>query len=761
MLRWFPWRFLLRHAARRHGFLDPFSLIARLEKFAQPAEVAAPLELVRAGAIFHARGLVNSQAIQHNLDWIWPYWVECQFNPHDKAFLPRAFSVTHVNLTHRNWTAVGEPDSHELPLVDPRGLVIPLYDGWSIDAWVIEREGHDLIPSRLKTAEQSMQFDPYAIITTAKNECSSLDSSVHLKRKKQHKECVISYKAQSTKPAFLVISVRPYNVEGISFIDSLKLGETRDELLVNDEHRVSVSCVPTIVRMSTYNKGDVAQKIKEEIESGTIGEDDDLKVKCNVGMATAAMIYELPVQQPFDLTVTISLKWKKDHAKEAARLPGDEKELWQEVVSQTARLEIPDKKMQFLYDAAVRSLILHSYKDVYPGPYTYKRFWFRDAAFILNTMISIGLTTRARPIIEDFPKKQTPLGYFLSQEGEWDANGEALWAMWRYYSLTGSVPSKKIMKAVIKGAKWIINKRLVKEVDSRHAGLFPAGFSAEHFGPNDYYYWDDFWGVVGLRAAGELCLLTGKRKEANNYETVSAEFMRAIEMSLQKVSEQLQRQAIPASPYRRLDGGAIGSMVAGYPLQLLQGNDERLKETVDFLYKNCLVDGAFFHDLTHSGINAYLTLHIAQVMLRAKDTRFYSLVEAVARFASPTGQWPEAIHPITRGGCMGDGQHIWAAAEWLMMLRNMFVREEEKTLILCSGIPSIWWQKRETMSFGPTLTQYGNVSVRISFEEQTTITWSVEKRQLCRSIHILLPSQTITIDNNTQNSITITNKNTV
>jgi chemotaxis methyl-accepting protein methylase len=31
--------------------------------------------------VFHARGLVNAKAIQHNLDWVWPYWVERQFNP--------------------------------------------------------------------------------------------------------------------------------------------------------------------------------------------------------------------------------------------------------------------------------------------------------------------------------------------------------------------------------------------------------------------------------------------------------------------------------------------------------------------------------------------------------------------------------------------------------------------------------------------------------------------------------------------------------
>ena len=30
------------------------------------------------------------------------------------------------------------------------------------------------------------------------------------------------------------------------------------------------------------------------------------------------------------------------------------------------------------------------------------------------------------------------------------------------------------------------------------------GFSAEHLGPNGYYYWADFWGISGLHATASL-----------------------------------------------------------------------------------------------------------------------------------------------------------------------------------------------------------------------------------------------------------------
>jgi hypothetical protein len=137
---------------------------------------------------------------------------------------------------------------------------------------------------------------------------------------------------------------------------------------------------------------------------------------------------------------------------------------------------------------------------------------------------------------------------------------------------------------------------------------------------------------------------------------------------------------------------------------------------VEFLMENCFHSGGFFQDMIHSGINAYLTLGIAQTLLRSGDARYRRLVEAVSGLASPTGQWPEAIHPRTGGGCMGDGQHGWAAAEWVMMIRSLFVREEKESLILLSGLFPGWLEADQGLSFGPTLTPFGPLSLEIKRE---------------------------------------------
>ncbi|MDO9049651.1 MAG: hypothetical protein Q7U66_18190 [Methylobacter sp.] len=745
-MKWLPWRFLIRRVARAHGFLDPMSVLAGLHRFAQPSEVGEPIELLRAGVVFHARGLINSRVIQHNLDWVWPYWIERQFDPHDDAFVPRAFSITHVNLTHRNWTAVGRPDCPELPIVDPRGLLTPLFDGWSLEGWIMTDDGRWLLPSRTDTCavqgcasvaggrmpgatEQRLDIgDGVDIVTASRAAGLELTSRATVKPTSAQPICELALTAHADCAGWLVLALRPYNPEGISFIHEVILSPERNAWNIEGQRAVEFDAPAERHHVSGYRAGDVYIHLHDL--------EDQQRGVCEVGMVTAAALFRLePGQQR---TIRVSVPLGNSH--KTARLPDSS---WEKSLHGHCQLRVPDAHFQFLYDAALRTLILHSPDDVYPGPYTYKRFWFRDAAFIIHGLLCAGLTERAERALDRFPPRQTALGYFHSQDGEWDSNGEALWIMRRFCELTGRAPKPQWRKAIERGARWVMRKRLAEDTDAPHAGLLPAGFSAEHLGPNDYYYWDDFWGIAGLRSAAALCGLTGEDALREEFTREAGKFQQAVERSLAGVAKRLGRPAMPASPYRRLDAGAIGSLAVGYPAQLCAADDPRLLDTVEFLLEHCLVEGGFFQDMIHSGINPYLTLHLAQVLLRAGDPRYLALMDAVAKLASPTGQWPEAIHPRTRGGCMGDGQHVWAAAEWVLMMRNCFVREEDESLILCQGVPARWLAGGAALlTFGPAPTAFGPVSLTAERSEDTgrvTVAWRGAWHGAAPAIEVRLP----------------------
>ncbi len=739
LTRFIPWKFLLRRFATSQGFVDPLALLSQFNRFAKPAELVAPTELMRAGAKLHARGLINSQAIQHNLDWVWPFWVARQFDPMSMSFVPRAFALTHINLTHRNWTAVGVPGYDAMPIVDPHGLVTPLYDAWSLDFWLVDNEGNALLPPRLADMTQLMgDREGLSVETTGAEGDSRLRSTVWVSIHDGHPYCHMELRGRLARDGVVTVALRPFNPEGVSFVDKIELTDDSLTWRINGRNRVVFGERPAAHVFSHYHGGDVLGRIVKRDSLDRKG-----TIRCPVGMATAAALFEAKGGEDTLVRVQVPLPRAAGDPRPKHTRSVSTSSMWNDALEGACRIDIPSGHLRFLFENALRTLALHAPDDVYAGPYTYKRFWFRDAVLIGHAMYTVNMVDRAQDILDAFPTRQTTMGYFLSQEGEWDSNGQVLWLARKLLALRGDDIERHWVGAIRRADDWIRRKRLPPGHDSPHAGLMPPGFSAEHLGPNDYYYWDDYWSAAGLFASAELFDTWGMTREAQHTRDAGKGLMDAVERSLATVEQRLGRMAIPAAPDRRLDSG---SLAVSYPLRLCEPDDPWVLGTADFLLHDCMVNDALFHDISHAGLNPYLTLHLAQVLLRAGDRRFWPLMQAIGSLSSPTGNWPEAVHPRLGTGCMGDGQHVWAAAEWLMMMRSCFVREEERSslLVLCSGIPQKWLIAGTTLTFGPTRTAFGPVRVRVdAAENAVTVGWKGQWQPRQPSVEVRLPWTTV------------------
>ena len=198
--------------------LNPVSLIRQVIKFYDEPEslqlfdaatkvggmgsLAIPKDLIRIGMRMHLRGLLNTLAIQSNRDWVWPFWVERQFNPRLKGFLPRSHALSHINLTHRNWTILGALGNSHRAVVDPRGLITPWLSGWSLDCWLatqnklhvparqdeIKQKIHPLFPQiktsfqaeglqlKMRVAVISLKGQPLVLVQNSDHQSSSRTS---------------------------------------------------------------------------------------------------------------------------------------------------------------------------------------------------------------------------------------------------------------------------------------------------------------------------------------------------------------------------------------------------------------------------------------------------------------------------------------------------------------------------------------------------------------------------------------------------------
>jgi hypothetical protein len=684
--------------------------LTTFQRLGETLEVKLPSELLPVGARTVFRAVRTRAAAQLGVDWVWPYWLERQLDPGSPAFVPRGHLPVTTNVTARNWTAVGPREARHEAIVDPRGLVTPWFDGWSLDWWVRDHAGWRF-PSRSADVHQRLLEDSPVVETAMGLTDGEAVERVYAVMDGAEPLVVVEVANASPEPVTVALAVRPYNPEGLAVLERIGI---HDRLVtVDGRPALLLSAPPQAMAASTFHDGDSALAV---VAGRTTDAIPDLR--CEAGLAQAAFLFALPAGATLQFALPLEAERRtrrrglaRRRVRRAPALPAglptaDEvARQWQTETDRGMRLRLPDEGLARAVDANRRHLlVLQDGDEITPGPYTYHRFWFRDAAYMLAALDRYGFHPEAAEVLSSYSRRQHVDGFFFSQRQEWDANGTALWALAEHWRLCRDL-SCVDPSAVLKGVRWIERKRNAKRArkDPTLEGLMPAGISAEHLGPFDYFYWDDFWSLRGLVDGADLLRLSGLDGDAATADRWAEGLRRDLFDSISMVASKLGSDVIPAGPRRGIDPACIGSLVACWPLGLLGPDHPAIAATTDAIRERFCRGPAFFQAISHTGLGTYLTMQLAAVELEAGDRRALDRLEWMLAVASPTFTWPEAVHPRLGGGCMGDGHHGWAAADFLSLVRNLLVRETgPHAVALCSMLPDSWLGEVLEVNDAPT-----------------------------------------------------------
>ena len=655
-----------------------------------------PVELIPLNSIQLSRGLLNFTVLQSRMDWIFPFWINRQYNPNSKSFVPRSHLGLSMNITHRNWTAVGNPECSVEPIVDPRGLVTPFKNGWSIDNWIV-MEDRIFLPSASELVEQCLIDNLPAVKTNFIFDDVELTLITYSYKESLYLKINVKNNSGKTAPVQIITSIRPFNPEGISLLNKIEFDRNDNCFLINGsskKDRLYFTRKPDFIHCSNFKYGDSANILLSK-HNGK----QNLSSECSAGFANAIASFQIDLLPFSNKEIEIYVPLKENGEYHPYDIP-ELKLYWNDLLNKGTEIHTPDEKLNNILKSSISSLLMFTDKDfITPGPFTYHQFWFRDAAYMLWALDNFGYHSVTKNIIEQYPYHQMKNGYFRSQKGEWDSNGQAIWTIYSHFNLTKDLSLlNSLFDSLFLAVKWISNKRLTDQSfsDEPFFGLMPVGMSAEHLGLADHYFWDNFWSLAGIKAFIDICKILGKDDELNFAEGLKTHYCLATEVAIENVQKRFSLNAIPASPSRNIDCGMIGSICAGYPLQLFEANDKKIIDSLDLLTQKYFVNGLFFQHFIHSGMNPYLTLQIAHSYLFAgKRELFWNILNDVVSYATSTNNYPEAIHPVTGGGSMGDGHHGWAAAEIALALHDAFIFEKntpnQKELIMLQGIPQEWF----------------------------------------------------------------------
>jgi hypothetical protein len=136
---------------------------------------------------------------------------------------------------------------------------------------------------------------------------------------------------------------------------------------------------------------------------------------------------------------------------------------------------------------------------------------------------------------------------------------------------------------------------------------------------------------------------------------------------------------------------------------------------------------------------------MAYCELEAGDRRAWRRLRWMLDAATPTFTWPEAIHPRLGGGCMGDGHHGWAAADFLSFVRQVLVRETpDRSLALCTLFPPEWAGQDVEVREAPT--HFGRISYALRWHgERPALLWECERPGVRLTVPGLDPSWSTTV----------------
>ncbi len=739
-INWIANRFGVPQSAL--AYLKPMSIAG------QQNRIGIPKDLVSLNILNLMRGIYNRIIFSTYLNWVWPYWVIRQYDSKSLSFIPRGFQIPSINVGHRNWTGIGNLYKEKEAIIDPRGLVTANIDSWSVDIFATHR--HKLYaPSQLDQVKQrvlhsipmietSFEVDNFVILLTTFTELVENRDVIF-------QQVQVTNHGHQGDTIRIDCSIRPYNPEGISLIN--KIHYENNLFFVNGSLGLIALEKPHHVLCSNRLGGDVTLQYNAHELKNTHN------ANCNTGLCTASAGYQLYLNPSESKTLEFRIPMDRSIViPKVAYLQGHFEDYQQHAISswkaktkESMQITLPDKKLEKAFKTNISYLLmLWDGNSITPGPFNYHHFWFRDAAYLLQALCKMGYKDETKQVLNTYPSRQKWNGFFFSQLGEWDSNGQAIWTIAEYYRITHDKATlRKLIPSVVSGANWIINKLATTDkLPIPYKGLMPVGLSAEHFGANDVYFWDDYWSLKGLFDAKFLIDEWPEGKIQTQHIVKAIDKLTTnLNNSIQWANNKFDKPLLPIAPDRHMDSGAIGSLAVAYPLNLFPLDDERLVNTVEWLVENCFTNNVFYHDINHSGHGTYLNLHFSQYFLMRRDPRALDILNWMTNVASNTFTWPESIHPFTFGGVVGDGHHGWAAADYLMTVRNLLFFEEKETLVLTPVIPKEWISLYEKIEVHQAPSYFGIIdfTYEVTHTNEIKITLMNQFSTLPLQIEINLP----------------------
>ena len=397
------------------------------------------------------------------------------------------------------------------------------------------------------------------------------------------------------------------------------------------------------------------------------------------------------------------------------------------------KIEVPDKKVQFLLDANIRTLYqvrerVDGILQFQPGPSVYRGLWVHDDVWHLTVALMLGDTAGALQTINAIARYQEPSGQVkvLTPTTMIRETPLFIYHLCRYAEVTGDTAwlSHQWWR-IVRGFEWLKSERMNTMTEPRSVsyGLLPAGFADGGLGGMHPEYSSVYWSLVGLRTAIRSARLLQKTEDACQWQMLYDELLASFRLA---ASRDVRRDALgnlylpimvgdtsSTTPPQRAQWGILEAQIYGH---IFDRGDSLMTGTLSML------DGGTAEGLPvntgwlKNGVwpffaGFYGMAHIWQGNMKRAGEILY----ACADHACPLGTWVEEQLPRETGTrTTGDGSDASASAQFIMLVSNLLACERDSTLELLAGLPDRWIRPDASLTLNDVWTRFGHLSLHFS-----------------------------------------------
>jgi hypothetical protein len=396
---------------------------------------------------------------------------------------------------------------------------------------------------------------------------------------------------------------------------------------------------------------------------------------------------------------------------------------WNGVLAEGMQIVTSEKKVNDTFDTSLVNdlLSLNKIGDDYVqtvNQLQYHGFYLRDSADFVRMYDTTGYAQIAGHVVDFFASRQGEDGLFLSQPGQYDGWGEALWTYGEHYRMTRDRAfAVKVYPRVLRAVNW-----LEKAMADDPMHIVPSTDIHDNEYISGHLTGYNFLALDGLEAAALLAHDLGHNDDELRIGKIEESLRKNFMSQLDRVTAKTGGYIPPA-----LDGDTggtdWGNLLSLVPEQQLSPLDSRVTATLratQARYEEDLVtyrqpgQGTYLHH--------YLTIkNTLTELIRGEQKQAIREFYAVLLHTSSTNAGFEySIRPWGDRDFSGNlAPHGWFAAEYRNLLRDMMVREEGDTLHLLSAVSPAWIGAGKSLNVEKAQTYFGTVGFSLKMPSAT------------------------------------------